>query len=146
MDSWFKEETLFDVEDEGLRKIGVVDTDRVFSKVYNVFRGEGRGSTFWGGVDDIGEVFGRGFFEIVGSWEVKEDVKEGEGKDVEMFFSFGEEHRESVFDLCFSFREFFFEFLDETREVSQVMIWWGHLSRELCLLIKSLYKHLPQFV
>ncbi|AIH04673.1 2Fe-2S iron-sulfur cluster-binding protein [Thermodesulfobacterium commune] len=22
----------------------------------------------------------------------------------------------------------------------------GHLSRELCLLIKSLYKHLPQFV
>ncbi|KUK38132.1 MAG: hypothetical protein XD67_0539 [Thermodesulfobacterium commune] len=23
---------------------------------------------------------------------------------------------------------------------------WGHLSRELCLLIKSLYKHLPQFV
>jgi hypothetical protein len=124
LNSWFKEETFFDVEDEGLSKAVVVYTDGVFSKVYNVFRGEGRGSTFGGGADDIGEVFGRGFFEIVGSWELKEDVKEGEGKDVEMFFSFGKEHREGVFDLCFGKRSFFFEFLDETREVSQVMIWW----------------------
>ncbi|MDN5380458.1 MAG: hypothetical protein PWP26_1537, partial [Thermodesulfobacterium sp.] len=55
---------------------------------------------------------------------MQKDVKEGEGKDVEMFFSFGEEDGEGIFDLGFSFREFFFEFLDETREVSQVMIWW----------------------
>jgi hypothetical protein len=110
LDSWFKEETLFDVEDEGLRKAVVVDTDGVFSKVYDVLRGEGRSSTFGGGVDDIGEVFGRGFFEIVGSWEVKEDVKEGEGKDVEMFFSFGEEDGEGVFDLCFGKRLFFLSF------------------------------------
>ncbi|WP_456119718.1 hypothetical protein [Thermodesulfobacterium commune] len=128
MNSWFKEETLFDVEDEGLRKAVVVDTDGVFSKVYDVLRGEGRSSTFGGGVDDIGEVFGGGFFEIVGSWEVKEDVKEGEGKDVEMFFSFGKEHREGVFDLCFGKRSFFFEFLDETREVSQVMVRWERVK------------------
>ncbi|WP_248700019.1 hypothetical protein [Thermodesulfobacterium commune] len=48
MNSWFKEETLFDVEDEGLRKAVVVDTDGVFSKVYDVLRGEGRSSTFGG--------------------------------------------------------------------------------------------------
>jgi len=48
LDSWFKEETLFDVEDEGLRKAVVVDTDGVFSKVYDVLRGEGRSSTFGG--------------------------------------------------------------------------------------------------
>ncbi len=52
--SWFKEETLFDVEDEGLRKIGVVDTDGVFSKVYDVLSGEERVFTFGGGADDIG--------------------------------------------------------------------------------------------
>ncbi|WP_245542864.1 hypothetical protein [Thermodesulfobacterium hveragerdense] len=54
MYSWFKEETLFDVEDEGLRKIGVVDTDGVFSKVYDVLSGEERVFTFGGGADDIG--------------------------------------------------------------------------------------------
>ncbi|AIH04270.1 hypothetical protein HL41_05640 [Thermodesulfobacterium commune DSM 2178] len=45
-----------------------------------------------------------------------------------MFFSFGEEDGEGIFDLCFGKRSFFFEFLDETREVSQVMIWWERIK------------------
>lgn len=38
---------------------------------------------------------------MVSTWVFEEDVEEGEGEDVEVFFCFGEEHRERVFDLCF---------------------------------------------
>ncbi|WP_028841791.1 hypothetical protein [Thermodesulfobacterium hveragerdense] len=71
------------------------------------------------------------------SRELKEDVKEGEGKDVEMFFSFGEEHREGVFYLGFSFREFFFEFWDEAREGSQLMVRRKRI-KELGTLVKRI--------
>ncbi|WP_416340876.1 hypothetical protein [Thermodesulfobacterium commune] len=64
MDSWFKEETLFDVEDEGLRKAVVVDTDGVFSKVYDVLRGEGGFSCFGGRIDDRGDIICRSLFEV----------------------------------------------------------------------------------
>ena len=37
--------------------------------------------------------------------EVKEDIKEGFGEDIEMFFSFRKEDKEVVKDLSFSFRD-----------------------------------------
>jgi len=44
--------------------------------------------------------------------EVKEDIKEGFGEDIEMFFSFREEDREVVKDLSFSFRDLMFNLRD----------------------------------
>jgi len=56
LDPWFKKQNFFNVEDEGLGKVGVMDTDRGFSEVYDVFRGEGGFSTFGGGADEVVEV------------------------------------------------------------------------------------------
>ena len=44
--------------------------------------------------------------------EVKEDIKEGFGEDIEMFFSFREEDREVVKNLSFSFRDLMFNMRD----------------------------------
>ena len=44
--------------------------------------------------------------------EVKEDIKEGFGEDIEMFFSFRKEDKEVVKDLSFSFRDLMFNMRD----------------------------------
>ena len=44
--------------------------------------------------------------------EVKEDIKEGFGEDIEMFFSFREKDKEVVKDLSFSFRDLMFNMRD----------------------------------
>ena len=64
LDSWFEEEYFFNIEDEGLGKIGVVDADRFFSKVYDLLRGEGGFSCFGGRIDDRGDIICRSLFEV----------------------------------------------------------------------------------
>ena len=44
--------------------------------------------------------------------EVKENIKEGFGEDIEIFFSFREEDKEVVKDLSFSFRDLMFNMRD----------------------------------
>ena len=121
--SWFKEEKFFDVEYKGLRKIGVIDTDGVFSKGDKLFRGKRWGLTFWDrGFNDFVD-FGRfSFFDSICRRVCKEDVKEGMGVDIKVFFSFWEENGEGVFDLGFCFSEFMFKFLDKTGKVTKFRV------------------------
>jgi len=98
-----------------LRKIGVIDTDGVFSKGDKFFRGERRGLTFrYRGFNDFGDFRVFSFFDSFCRRISKEDVKEGPGVDIKVFFSFWEENGKGVFDLGFCFSEFMFKFLDET--------------------------------
>jgi hypothetical protein len=85
-----------------LRRIGVIYTDGVFSKRDELFRGKRRGLTFWDrGFNDFVD-FGRfSFFDSICRRVCKEDVKEGMGVDIKVFFSFWEENGEGVFDLGF---------------------------------------------
>ena len=115
--SWFKKEEFFDVEDECLGEVRIVNADGVFSKVNNIIRGEGRSSTFRGGrFDDFRDFIWFSFSKLLSGGEFKEYVKEGVGEDIEVFFGFGEEDCEGVFNLSFGFSEFMFKFLDEARK------------------------------
>lgn len=112
--SWFKEEEFFDVEYEGLRKIGVIDTYGAFSKGDKFFRGERWGFTLlYRGFNDFGDFGGFSFFDSFCRRVFKEDVKEGVGVDIEVFFSFWGDQERAYLIWVFA-GAIMFKFLDET--------------------------------
>jgi len=122
----FKEEEFFDMEDKHFSKVWVVNTDRVFSELDELLGAKRRFSAYSRGVFDYGSnVFMFSLFELFSRGVFKQDVKEGVGVDIKVFFSFREQHSEGVFDLSFSGREFLLKFLDEACEVAEVGVCRG---------------------
>ena len=121
--SWLKEKEFFDVEDKGLREIKVINSDRFFSKVYELIGGKGGGFTLRDrGFNNFGDFIGFSFFKGFSRGIFKEYVKEGAGVDIEVFFSFWEKDCEGVFDLSFSFSKFMFKFLEETSSTTEFRV------------------------
>lgn len=105
----FKE--LFDIDLEGFLKAFVGDTDGVFGQFDEVFGGEG-GFTARESGEDVINFSPSGLSDSLSGGVAAKNFEEGLVEEIEVFFGFGEEGREAVFDLGFGFGDFVFEFLD----------------------------------
>jgi len=113
-DFFFKEEELSNEGLEGMFIAGVTDTDRVFSKSFEVCSGEGGFFTSGGGslIDDSLNLVGLGFFDEWSRGEFYEDGEESFREGVKFSDEFWEEDLEGLEDLGFSFSDFLGEGLN----------------------------------
>ncbi len=123
INSWLKEEELVNVEDEGFRKIGIINADRVFCSLDNFLWCK---RSWFTSADRVFDNFRKplrlSLLESFSRWVFVEDVKKRMGVDVEESLCFREKYSQAVFDLGFSFSEFMFKFLNEAGEATKLRV------------------------
>jgi hypothetical protein len=121
---WFKEEEFFNIEDKDLSKIGIINTNRVFSKLDELFWIKRRPSAFCRVVfNHIRDITTPKLFYMLSRWILKQYVQKGVRKDIEMSFSLWEKYTEGIFDLSLSGGQLMFKFLDEASNAAAFRVY-----------------------